>query len=195
MSSVTKSYSLGEAAPDGLYTGKRATTIQFYDEANKKLGTQWEASRRIIGASAGQKFYSAIKLGTTWPMDLKSRVLGYTGEGVIGRMYIMPEGLNLTDGLDPDTVSNMRASGGVRDFELYTFTTEPDLSSAVPWGVDLILEGPLSNQSKGHIPTSTGSNKIMDLLGREYIFEIESLSAQNITARLEMYNGGLDLPR
>ena len=195
MSSVTKSYSLGEAAPDGLYTGFRASNVQFYDESNKKLGTQWEASRRIVGASAGQKFYSALKLGTTWPMDLKSRVLGYTGDGVIGRMYIMPEGSNLTDGLDPDAVHNMRASGGVRDFELYTFPTEPDLSLAVPWGADLILEGPLSNQSKGHIPTSIGSNKIMNLLGREYIFEIESLSAQNIAARLEMYNGDLDLPR
>lgn len=181
--------------PVGSFTGDRATTIQFYDEANKKLGTQWEASRRITGATAGQKFYSAIKLGTTWPIDLKSRVLGYTGEGVIGRMYIMPEGSNLTDGLDPDTVHNMRASGGVRDFELYAFPTTPDLSLAIPWGSDLILEGSLSNQSKGHIPTSVGSNKIMDLLGREYIFEIESLSSQNIAARLEMYNGDLDLPR
>ena len=49
-------------------------------------------------------------------MDLKSRVLGYTGDGVIGRMYIMPEGSNLTGALTPDVVHNMRASGGVKDF-------------------------------------------------------------------------------
>lgn len=195
MSSITRSYSYGEAAPNGLYTGKRAQTIQYYDEANKKLGTQWEASRRIVGATAGGKYYSAIKLGNTWPIDLKSRVLGYTGDGVIGRMYIMPEGSNVTNGLDPDVVHNMRATGGIKDFELYSLPTAPDLTLAQVWGADLILEGSLSNQAKGHIVTATGSNRIMDILNREYVLEIESLSVQNIAARLEMYNGDLDLPR
>ncbi len=195
MSSVTKSYSYGEAAPDGLYTGKRATTVQFYDEPNKKLGTQWEASRRIVGATSGGKYYSVIKLGNTWPIDLKSRVLGYTGNGVIGRMYIMPEGSNIINGLDPNVVHNMRATGGIKDFELYSLPTAPNLTLSQVWGADLILEGSLSNQARGHIATAMGSNRIMDILNREYVLEIESLSNQNISARLEMYNGDLDLPR
>jgi hypothetical protein len=38
MSSVVRSYSYGEASPDGMYTGLMAETQQTYDEANKKNG-------------------------------------------------------------------------------------------------------------------------------------------------------------
>lgn len=116
MSSVVRSYSYGEASPDGLYTGLRAETLQTYDEN----GTQWEASRRLTGATNGQKYYSIIKTGLM-PVDLKQRELGFTGNGVIGRIYIGFTPVTLPA---PDPVYNMRHGGqAARDFELYAITS------------------------------------------------------------------------
>lgn len=194
---IVRSYSYGESSPDGLYLGLRAETQQGYDEANKKNGTQWEASRRIIGVALGQKLYSIIKTGSM-PIDLKSRELGFTGKGVIGRIYV---GFTPVALPTPDPVYNMRNGlQAPRDFELYA-TPLPHSSwatlseSGLRVGADLILEGNTANQSKGASLKPTGSNRILDLPNTEYLLEIESLDTQNISARLEMYNGWLDLPR
>jgi hypothetical protein len=62
--------------------------------------------------------------------------------------------------------------------------------------VSLILKrGNTANQSKGSQLRPYGSNRVLDLPNTEYLLEIESLDTQNISARLEMYNGWLDLPR
>lgn len=197
--SIIRSYSYGEGAPDGLYTGLRAETQQTYDEANKKNGTQWEASRRVTGATNGQKFYSIIRTGLM-PVDLKSRELGYTGDGVIGRIYVGFTPVTLPA---PDPVYNMRKGGeAARDFELYAISS-PHASWAnlatdpatLRIGADIVLEGNTSNQGRGLPAKPVGSNRILDLPDTEYLLEIESLDAQNISARLEMYNGWLDLPR
>lgn len=184
--------------PRGVVTGDRAATIQFYDEMNKKRGKQWEASRRVTNVAAGAKLYSVIKTGQL-PIDLKSRELGYTGDGVAGSMYIISAGSEITDGLTEDEVGNMRASGGVRDFSLFSI---PDGvvdqifldSNTTKFGDTIFSEGQGSNQSKGHVPYPAGSNHILNLPNTEYLLEIESYSLQNITARLEMYNGVLDWP-
>lgn len=196
--SITRSYSYGEGAPDGLYTGLRAETQQSYDEANKKNGTQWEASRRITGVALGQRLYSIIKTGAM-PIDLKSRELGFTGNGVIGRIYVGFTPVTLPA---PDPVYNMRHGGqAARDFELYAIASPHanwatlSSSNTLRVGADLILEGNTANQSKGSPLKAAGSNRILDLPDTEYLLEIESLDAQNISARLEMYNGWLDLPR
>lgn len=197
--SIIRSYSYGEGAPDGLYTGLRAETQQTYDEANKKNGTQWEASRRVTGVTSGQKLYSIIKTGAM-PVDLKSRELGFTGNGVIGRIYVGFTPVTLPA---PDPVYNMRHGGqAARDFELYAITS-PHASwgnldtnpTTLRIGADIVLEGNNSNQGRGLPAKPVGSNRILDLPDTEYLLEIESLSAQNISARLEMYNGWLDLPR
>ena len=89
----------------------------------------------------------------------------------------------------------MRKGGeAARDFELYAISTAPtDLGTKI--GADLILEGNTANQSKGLALRAAGSNRILSLPNTEYLLEIESLDSQNISARLEMYNGWLDLPR
>lgn len=196
--SIIRSYSYGEGAPDGLYTGLRAETQQTYDEANKKNGTQWEASRRITGVTLGQKLYSIIKTGIK-PVDLKSRELGFTGNGVIGRIYVGFTPVTLPAS---DPVYNMRHGGqAARDFELYAIASPHaswatlSASNTLRIGADLILEGNTANQSKGSPLKAAGSNRILDLPDTEYLLEIESLDVQNISARLEMYNGWLDLPR
>ena len=62
------------------------------------------------------------------------------------------------------------------------------------WAADIFAEGNAANQSKGSVGTSYGSGWIIEP-NQEILLEIESLeAAQNISARLEMYNGLLDLP-
>lgn len=188
---VIRSYSSGGSEPDGLYAGLRAITQQGYDEANKKNGTQWEASRRITGATNGQKFYSILKTGLM-PIDLKQRELGFTGNGVIGRIYVGFTPVTLPA---PDPVYNMRYGGeATRDFELYAIPTAPS-SLGTKIGSDIILEGNSATQGKGSPIKGSGSNRILSLQNTEYLLEIESLDNQNISARLELYNGWLDLPR
>lgn len=72
--------------------------------ANKENGTQWEASRGVTGVALGQKLYSIIKTGAM-PIDLKSREVGFTGNGVIGRIYIWFTPVTLPA---PDPVYNLR---------------------------------------------------------------------------------------
>jgi len=66
--------------------GENAFIIQFYNEVNKKRGLELEASRSIPFTSVGDKVYSVIAVGAEY-VDLKSRILGATGGGVIGRAY------------------------------------------------------------------------------------------------------------
>lgn len=59
----------------------------------------------------------------------------------------------------------------------------------------ILKKGNTANQSKGSQLIPYGSNRVLDLPNTEYLLEIESLDAQNILSRLEMYNGWLDLLR
>lgn len=80
-----------------------------------------------------------------------------------------------------------------RDFDIYTIPVAPE-SLGTKWAADIFAEGNTSNQSKGSVGTSYGSGWIIEP-NKEILLEIESLeAAQNISARLEMYNGVLDLP-
>ncbi len=82
MSSVTKSYSYGEAAPDGLYTGDRAGTVQFYIEANIKKGLQYytRMSRPLSNPLAsGDSTNIYIKTGNK-KMIVKIRIVHYIAE-------------------------------------------------------------------------------------------------------------------
>jgi len=102
--------------PKGLYSGTRAETVQFYDEANKKNGSQWVASRRVVDVPAGGKLYSIIKTRTL-PLDLKQRVFSYTGRGLIARFYtgFTPQTLP-----SPEVVYCLRpGKPAFRDFDLY----------------------------------------------------------------------------
>ena len=176
--------------PPEVFSGNRAINIQPYDESNKKLGSQWEASRRLTNASLNQKFYSIIKTRTL-PVDLKSRFFTFTGVGIIARFYIGFTPVTLPT---PDPVYSLRpGQPAFRDFDIYTIPVAPD-SLGTKWAADIFAEGNASNQSKGSVGTSYGSGWIIDP-NQEILLEIESLeAAQNISARLEMYNGLLDLP-
>lgn len=197
---------LNSGIPDGAYKGFRAQNVQFYDESNKKLGAQWEASRRVTGVANNAFLYSVLRIGSTYPIDLKSRTLGATGAGVIGRIYeLYPEDI-LSFGT-PDPWYNMRfdkADPAIYqpDTEIYpepqvTFVGGQTASSfAIPSrkrGADLFEETNEQNQSKGFTAREAGSNRIF-YQNSIALLEIQSLDVQNINARLEMFEGFLDLP-
>lgn len=177
--------------PDGLYGGLAAITSQTYDECNKKRGLQWEASRRVNDVAIGASIYSIILTGDT-PVDLKSRTLGYTGESIRGRIY---KGPTYTGGTpDPWYNMNPRYLGTQPQAQLLTGFTLTN--NGVQAGADIIGIGPSSNQSRGATPREFGSNRILDEPNMAYLLEIinDSNAVQDVMARLEIYEGGLDIP-
>ncbi|MGL4756280.1 MAG: hypothetical protein ACRCXB_28335 [Aeromonadaceae bacterium] len=177
--------------PSGLYSGTRAETVQSYDEANKKNGTQWVASRRIVGAAAGSKAYSILK-SRTLPIDLKSRVFSFTGAGIIARFYtgFTPQTLPT-----PEAVYCLRpGKPAARDFDLYALAAAP-ASLGAKWSADIILQGNSQVQGQGVAQVVAGYGWIIEP-NQEILLEIESIDtqAQTISATLALYNGLLDLP-
>lgn len=176
-----------------VINGLRGFCVQSYDEMNKKRGLQWEASREINVTVAGTKYYSILKAGPVWPVDLKSRVLGATGAGVIARAY------NITSsdytGGTPDAVYNMRPSlGVVVGAQLLTgFTLVTPVANLTKRGADIFGRVNAQWLMGGFTPTEFGSNRIIDP-GEQVLLEIESLAIQYVTARVEFYEGPLDYP-
>lgn len=178
--------------PDGAFTGERAINVQFYDESNRKLGSQWGASRRITGATNGQKFHSILKAGTL-PIDLKAREFTFTGKGIIARFYT-----GFTRGALPteEAVYCGRPKfPAFKDFSLYAIATPISPANiGTRWNYDLYLEGNETNQGEGSPSIPAGKGWVIDP-GEEVLLEIESLDSQNISATLVLFNGLLDLPR
>lgn len=193
------------SVPDGVFSGLRAQNVQFYTESNKKLGTQWEASRSIPLAAVGTKVYSLIVVGTK-TVDLKGRVLGGTGAGVYGRHYkIQPSDVTV-DLQDADPWFNFRTSyfGTQPETKLYAGTniiyntvsgTAAELAvSDNKVFADINAITNTQNQAAGVVPQTFGSNHILEP-GDYILLEIESYDASQIgTAGLEIYEGDLDLP-
>ena len=175
-----------------------------YGDQNKKRGFAWEASREVEVA-AGQRLFSVIELGSL-PIDLKSRTLGGSGEGLTGRMYRISK---LELDLEPYIGGEERVYNKHRDlnsqpeFKLYTV----DPSDILTGGVDLnlflaarekaagihIRTNP-QNQAKGFPSATHNSDSIFDpqLSDDLVLLEIKSHSNQWITAYLDIYEGELD---
>ncbi len=188
---VYRSHDAISMIPDGSFTGIRAICTQPYDEMNKKRGAQWEASRLITIAddTPASNAYSIIQTGSL-TVDLKARVFGYTGLGVIGRIYKNPTYSGGTN----DPWYNMRtgADGQPLTKLLTGFTLT---NSGTKCGADIFAIGPESNQARGHSPSEFARNRILEP-NTAYLLEIQSRdpAQQVVTARLEMYEGILDWP-
>lgn len=177
------------AIPSAALRGEAALNVQFYDESNRKLGSQWGASRRILNAALNQKFYSILKTRTL-PLDLKARIFSYTGAGVIARFYT---GFTAQTLPLPEPMFCLRPDGAAfRDFDLYVLAAAPT-SLGTKWSYDLFLEGAAQVQGKGAVNAPAGVGWVVEPQ-REILLEIESLDAQNISATLVAFNGLLDLP-
>lgn len=178
--------------------GAGALVIQGYEEVNKKLGVQWEASRLLSAESVGDKFYSIMIVGDK-PIDLKSRTVGATGGGAIARIYsIQPEDFTVSG--DGDAWHNLNYAVNTQpQTKLYaesdiTFIT-PIASIAVEANkkaADVYAITNSQNQAKGVISQRFDSGRVLPA-GAMVLFELESFdAAQSITARVEMYEGFLD---
>lgn len=180
--------------------GVAAFIIQAYDEVNKKRGLQWEISRILTSASLGEKFYSVLRVGDL-DVDLKARVLGASGGGVIGRAYLISAS-DVTLGSPNrwynynsrvDSASSQPKSEIFEDSEI-TFVT-PVVSLAVEANkihADIYAITNTQNQGKGVVSQSFGGNHILKP-DDHILLELESYdSSQDITARIDIYEGGLD---
>lgn len=193
------------SVPKEAYTGERALNVQFYDESNKKLGNQWDISREIVGATSNQRIFSVLKAGSNFPVDLKARVLGGTDSGVIGKMYWL-EAADIDTLGTPDTWFNFRvdlARQGVQpeatiypEIEVTFSGGQAATDFAIPArkiAADAFRTTSLVAAAGGVPAAPTGGNRI--IYPDEYVLlEILSVSAQNVSALLEIYEGGLDLP-
>lgn len=177
--------------------GSAANIVQFYDEVNKKRGVAWEASRSIQLTNIGDKVYSIIKVGSKY-VDLKSRILGATGGGVIGRAYKISDS-DVTLG-EPDLWQNYNSSVSSQPLtKLYagseiTFDT-PVVDLAVEANkihADIFAITNIQNQGKGFTPTPFGGNHILNP-NDVILLEVESFDAsQTATAKVDIYEGILD---
>lgn len=182
-----------------IQNGTAAFTVQSYDESNKKAGVQYEATR-LISMTQGQYIYSVFKTGDK-PVDLKRREFAYTGNGVVAFMFKSPTYTGGT--LDP--IRNMSDINPVpTGIELITGITIPSpvilpdhtgLNAPVEWGsmfaAPVYVIGPQTNQTSGSNNQAYASNRIL-APNTEYLLVIYSRNEQEVTPRLEWYEGGLD---
>lgn len=177
-----------------VVNGLRGLVTQSFDELQKKQGRQWEASRLVtIDSSApANNQYTVLKTGSM-PVDLKSRVFGYRGQGVAATVY---EGPEYTGGSTTGNVFynlNAGMSGVAPESTLLTGITlisKGQQVAATVFGI-----GPPSNQGEGATPREYGSNRILQP-NTDYLLEIASLdpTSQEVTARIEIFEGDLDWP-
>ena len=180
-----------------MSTGVSAFIVQFYNEVNKKRGLEWEASRSVDFVNIGDKVYSIIKVGSEY-VDLKSRILGATGGGVIGRAYKISDSDVILG--TPDKWYNYNSSiagqplTGLYAGDQITFVT-PVINLAVEANkthADIFALTNIQNQGKGFTPTSFGGNHILNP-NDVILLEIESFDAsQTATAKVDIYEGELD---
>lgn len=171
--------------------GVAAVVTQDYSEANAKNGVQWEISRRLTGVASGARNTSIILTGDL-PVDLKSRVFGYTGDGLFADIYESPTYTGGTEvGNTPYNMS--RINPATKQFKVLTGFTLTD--DGVQCGATIYALGPRATASQGLSPRPFGANRILEP-NTAYLLTFTSLDTQpqDIMARLDMYEGTLDMP-
>lgn len=174
--------------PAEAFTGNRAINIQFYDESNKKLGSQFEASGLFENMADGELQRTLFVTGSKH-IDLKRREFAFSGLGVTGRIYRDPVGA--TGGVPVD-IFNMRDGFGTSEATITTGVTVTSPGIAI--GAPIYAIGPGSTVAKGSTIYGYATNRILNP-NTTYLLEIESSdAAQNVSSRVEFYEGNLDLP-
>lgn len=172
-----------------IINGLRAQTVQPYDEINKKRGLQWEASR-LVTLAAGATSYSIVKTGAQ-TVDLKQRGFAFDGVGITASIYKSP---TYTGGT-PGVPYNFRTE--ILTPPLTQLIVEPTVTNnGTKCGADIFAIGPVSNQSKGQNLTIFPGNRILEP-NTTYLLTFTSRdtnASQDVAARIEFYEGGLDYP-
>lgn len=178
-------------APDGLYSGLRAMTVQSYTEANVKNGVQYEVSsyNAALGANGNQR---TIFITGAKPAAIKARLVAFDGAGIEARVYKAPTYsggtsvpyFNLSD-INPVT-------GGVQILAGATITAPGAEFGARSYLIGSIQPG---SQSAGSFSVAGQERSLAP--NTTYMLELISMDtakAQRVSAYLSWYEGGLDLP-
>lgn len=185
---VDPSSGVGEPAPEGLYTGLRAMTVQDYVEANVKNGVQHEGSTLLAVTGGGSN--DTIFLTGSLPVSLKGRKIAYSGLGVSAFIYKDPAytggtsiGYQNANSINPVTGLSQIIVGA-------TVTNDGDLSFAPVHSL-----GNASNQGKGAVVSAIESEHIL-APNTAYLLRLTNLDPQQqqVASHLSWYEGELDLP-
>ena len=175
-------------APEGLFTGLRAMTVQSYVEANVKNGVQHEGST-LLTLTAGAKNDTILLTGAL-PISLKGRFISYTGDGVQGDIFEAPTYTGGTDTpyQNPNAINPV--VGLAKIIVGASVTDDGVLKFASAYSI-----GNQSNQGKGSSASVLGNERILKP-NTAYLLRLTSLdtSTQQVSSFLTWYEGELDLP-
>lgn len=172
------------------FNGTAGMIVQSYTESNSKLGVQHEGSTRIVGV-AGLASNDTIFITGALPVDLKGRVVGYSGAGVTAEIFRAP---TYTGGSVAayQNASDINPVTGLSQIIVGATVTAPGILVFAP---DYLI-GNASNQGKGDPGKVLGRERLLRS-DTAYLFRLTSLDTQpqDITSLLSWYEGELDLPR
>lgn len=177
--------------PAGVYEGTRAVTVQGYEEANIKLGIQFEGSKNF-GELAGGTVLNTIFRTGKYPVSLKRRLVSFTGTGVTGEIYQNP---TFTGGTQESyqNATTISPEVGLSQIivNLSTLTDDGTLAFA-----PVHAFGNTSNQGKGGVLTLVEPEHIL-APNTDFLLRLTSLDSnpQTIASHIVWYEGELDLPR
>lgn len=176
-------------APDGLYSGGRAITVQSYLEANAKNGVEHELSILFESLGTDEQINSVLVTGSM-PVILKRRTASYTGEGVELDIYEDVTYSSLGAEIPQYNLSRINPVT-----EVARFYSEPVV---IDEGVKVFpteyLIGNQSNQGKGGTGEESGRERILKP-NTSYLFRVTSRdSDQDVALFDSWYEGVPDLP-
>lgn len=176
--------------PAGVATGERAITVQFYTEANAKLGVQHEGSAIFENVPGGWIGNTIFKTGAL-PVALKGRLINFDGVGVKGEIFT---GATYTGGTSApyQNASDINPVVGLSQIIVgATITNDGTLAFAPTYAF-----GNASNQGKGGLQPVLGDEKLLKP-NTTYLLRLTSLDdqPQTISSLLSWYEGNLDLPQ
>lgn len=175
--------------PTGVASGDRALTVQFYTEANAKLGVQHEGSAIFESVPGGWVGNTIFKTGAL-PVALKGRLINFDGVGVKGEIFT---GATYTGGTPAayQNASDINPVVGLSQIIVgATITNDGTLAFAPTYAF-----GNASNQGKGGLQPVLGDEKLLKP-NTTYLLRLTSLDSQpqTISSLLSWYEGPLDLP-
>ena len=178
-------------APDGLYTGLRAITVQTYTEANVKNGVQYEVSSYNPALAASGNIRTIFITGAK-PVAIKARLVSFDGAGIEARVYKWPtySGGTLAPYFNLSDVNPV--AGGVQIRSGATITATGTEFGARSYLIGSIQPG---SQSAGSFSVAGQERSLAP--NTAYMLELISMDtakAQRVSAYLSWYEGGLDLP-
>ncbi len=150
---------------------------QLYRERISRQGSMFTASRRVTDVPANSNVDSLFVTGSK-QIVLNSRIIGYTGKGVVASIY---RGATYTGGTAADVQNPNDVDPATATATLLTGATITDIGQLTV--APSYSEGNSSNQGQGNSQAVLGENIIMQA-NTAYLLRITSLdsSTQNVNA-------------